>query len=120
MGTCGCMTRADFIAFPLVRQQRDKGQIQSLPISEFTMIHSLSERFVRSSLQRAKNLAKFAGVSGAALALMAQNAHAAIDITAATAGITDASTAVLAVIAAMITMAVAVWGVKKVLKFFRG
>jgi hypothetical protein len=45
-------------------------------------------------------------------------AHAAIDVTAATAGITDAQTAVLAVIAAMITMGVAVWGVKKVLKFF--
>jgi hypothetical protein len=44
--------------------------------------------------------------------------HAAIDTTAATAGITDAQTAVLAVIAAMITMAVAVWGVRKVLKFF--
>jgi hypothetical protein len=69
-------------------------------------------------LSRAKSLAVRAGVPASALVLMAQNAHAAIDTTAATAGITDASTAVLAVIAAMITMAVAVWGVKKVLKFF--
>lgn len=52
------------------------------------------------------------------LAIGALPSHAAIDVTAATTGITDASTAVLAVIAAMITMAVAVWGVKKVLKFF--
>lgn len=44
---------------------------------------------------------------------------AAIDVTAATAGITEAQTAVLAVLAAMITMGVAVWGVRKVLKFFR-
>jgi hypothetical protein len=50
--------------------------------------------------------------------VVSTGANAAIDITAATTGITDASTAVLAVIAAMITMAVAVWGVKKVLKFF--
>ncbi len=42
-------------------------------------------------------------------------ANAAIDITAATAGISDAQTAVLAVIAAMIVMAAAVFGMKKVL-----
>lgn len=55
---------------------------------------------------------------GIALGVLASPSFAAIDTTAATAGITEASTAVLAVIAAMITMAVAVWGVKKVLKFF--
>lgn len=54
----------------------------------------------------------------AAVLASSGSAFAAIDVTAATTGITDASTAVLAVIAAMITMAVAVWGVKKVLKFF--
>lgn len=42
--------------------------------------------------------------------------HAAIDVTAATTGISDAQTAVLAVLAAMITMAAAVFGVKKVLR----
>lgn len=42
-------------------------------------------------------------------------AHAAIDIAAATTGIADAQTAVLAVLASMIVMAAAVYGVKKVL-----
>jgi len=42
--------------------------------------------------------------------------HAAIDVAAATTGISDAQTAVLAVLAAMITMAAAVFGVRKVLK----
>lgn len=53
------------------------------------------------------------------LGLGAAASHAAIDTAAATAGITDASTAVLAVLAAMITMGIAVWGTKKLLKFFR-
>lgn len=43
-------------------------------------------------------------------------ANAAIDVSAATTGISDAQTAVLAVLAAMITMAAAVYGVRKVLK----
>lgn len=60
-----------------------------------------------------------APLAGGALAVLAGASNAAIDITAATTGIGDASTAVLAVLAAMITMGVAVWGVKKVLKFFR-
>lgn len=42
--------------------------------------------------------------------------HAAIDVTAATTGVSDAQTAVLAVLAAMITMAAAIFGVKKVLR----
>jgi hypothetical protein len=41
-----------------------------------------------------------------------------IDTSAATAGITSAQTAVLAVIAAMTVMAIAVWGVKKVMRLF--
>jgi hypothetical protein len=45
---------------------------------------------------------------------------AAIDISAATTGITDASTAVLAVLAGMIVMAAAVFGVRKVLALIRG
>jgi hypothetical protein len=57
-------------------------------------------------------------LAGLSALVLSQGAFAAIDITAATTGISDASTAVLAVIAAMITMAVAVWGVKKVLRFF--
>ena len=71
-----------------------------------------------------KSLRSFASQNGVKLAvvggaLVPMLSHAAaIDISAATTGITDAQTAVLAVIAAMITMAVAVWGVRKVLKFF--
>jgi cell division protein FtsX len=52
------------------------------------------------------------------LAFGAVASHAAIDTTAATAGVTDAQTAVLAVLAAMIGMAVAVWGTRRVLRFF--
>lgn len=50
------------------------------------------------------------------LALASLSSFAVIDVAAATTGIADASTAVLAVLAAMITMAAAVYGVKKVLK----
>ena len=58
-------------------------------------------------------------VAGSALvALSAKADPAAIDITAATAGVTAASTAVLGVIAAMTTMAVGIWAVKKVLRLF--
>ncbi len=42
--------------------------------------------------------------------------HAAIDVAAATTGVSDAQTAVLAVLATMITMAAAIFGVKKVLR----
>jgi predicted phage tail protein len=58
-------------------------------------------------------------VGGAAL--VAGSAFAdggGIDITAATSGIAAAQTAVLGVLAAMLGMGVAVWGVRKVLRFF--
>ncbi len=45
----------------------------------------------------------------------AGSANAAIDITTATAGISDAQTAVIAVLGLMITMAAAVFGLRKVL-----
>ena len=67
---------------------------------------------MNANIQRGLLAVGVLAVSGAA--------NAAIDITAATTGITDASTAVLAVIAAMTTFAVAVWGVKKVLRMFGG
>lgn len=51
--------------------------------------------------------------AGSALALPS---FAAIDVTAATTGVSDAQTAVLAVLATMITMAAAIYGVKKVLR----
>lgn len=52
----------------------------------------------------------------AGLSLFAAPAFAVIDVTAATAGVSDAQTAILAVLAAMITLAAAVYGVRKVLK----
>ena len=63
-------------------------------------------------------LAKTAGVSLAAFGalVLSQGAQAAVDVASATAGIADAQTAVLAVLAVMITMAAAIFGVKKVLK----
>jgi len=58
----------------------------------------------------------FARVVGGSLALAAGSSFAAIDVTAATSGVADAQTAVLAVLAVMITMAAAIFGVKKVLR----
>jgi hypothetical protein len=49
------------------------------------------------------------------LALVAGSSFAAVDVTAATAGVADAQTAVLAVLGVMITMAAAIFGVVKVL-----
>lgn len=48
------------------------------------------------------------------------SANAAIDITAATAGIADAQTAVLTVLGLMVAMAAAVYGVRKVLSLLGG
>lgn len=55
-------------------------------------------------------------VVGAGLMAIAGSSFAVIDVTAATTGISDAQTAVLAVLAAMITMAAAIYGVRKVLR----
>lgn len=54
--------------------------------------------------------------AGVGALVLSTASHAAIDVSAATTGISDAQTAVLAVLAAMITMAAAVYGVRKVLK----
>lgn len=59
-----------------------------------------------------KKILAFAALTG----LSISQAMAAIDVTAATTGISDAQTAVLAVLAAMITMAAAIYGVRKVLR----
>ena len=61
---------------------------------------------------------KFAtrAVSAAGLLALSVPSFAAIDVTAATGGIADAQTAVLAVLGVMITMAAAIYGVKKVLR----
>lgn len=65
---------------------------------------------------------KLSNKVGAAVVVLlaAVPAFAAIDTAAATTGISDASTAVLIVLAAMITMAAAVFGVRKVLALIRG
>lgn len=57
-----------------------------------------------------------ASVVAGGLALASVSSFAVIDVAAATTGISDAQTAVLAVLAAMITMAAAIYGVKKVLR----
>lgn len=65
-----------------------------------------------------QKLARSAGVPvlGLGALLASSGAFAVIDVAAATTGISDAQTAVLAVLAAMITMAAAIYGVKKVLR----
>ena len=52
---------------------------------------------------------------GAGLMAVAGSSFAVVDVTAATTGIADAQVAVLAVLAVMVTMGAAVYGVKKVL-----
>lgn len=53
-------------------------------------------------------------------ALVPLFSHAAIDTTAALAGITDAQTALLAILGGMLTLGIAVWGLRKVVRFFGG
>lgn len=50
------------------------------------------------------------------LGFMSQ-AHAVIDVTGVTAGITDAQTAVLAIIGALLTLSIAIFGIVKVYNF---
>lgn len=73
-------------------------------------------------VNKLQTFARRAGVPVAAFAalVLSSGAHAAVDITAATTGISDAQTAVLGVLAAMITMAAAIFGVKKVLRLLGG
>lgn len=73
-------------------------------------------KFLRSIRETAaRNGIKLAVIGGSLVPVLS---HAAIDTTEALAGVTDAQTAVLAVLGGMIAMAVAVWGVRKVLRFF--
>lgn len=58
----------------------------------------------------------FAKLAFVSASLVGGSAYAVIDVTAATGGVADAQTAVLAVLAVMITMAAAIFGVKKVLR----
>lgn len=54
----------------------------------------------------------------APLALLSASSFAAIDVTTATAGVTDAQTALISVLGVMITMAAAVFGYRKLKALF--
>lgn len=79
--------------------------------AKFKRLQSVSNR------QALRTLGKSL-VAGAAVgvAVVSNSAHAVIDTAAATTGISDAQTAVLVVLGAMITMGAAVYGVKKILR----
>lgn len=62
----------------------------------------------------------FARLSGVALLASAGASHAAIDVTAATTGITDATTAVVTVLGALIVMGATLFGLKKVKRLIGG
>jgi Inovirus Coat protein B len=66
-----------------------------------------------------KMFTRVSAVSAAAL-IGASNAHAALDVTAATTAIADTGVALVAVVGALLTMYIGVWGLKKVVAFFRG
>lgn len=68
----------------------------------------------------AQGINKAAIIGAAMFCAAAAHADEAIDITAATTGITAAKAALLGVLAAMIAMYAVIWGVKKVLKMFGG
>jgi hypothetical protein len=63
---------------------------------------------------------KFARIgAGVGALVLGSSAFAAVDVAAATTGISDAQTAVLAVLGAMTTMYAAIFGVRKALQFIR-
>jgi hypothetical protein len=65
-----------------------------------------------------RNLKKLVLAGSALSGLIAMNAaHAAIDISGATTGITEAQTAILAIIGALLAMSVAIFGIVKVYAF---
>lgn len=65
--------------------------------------HSIARRFLA------------APAALAALLVMSSTAHAAIDVTSATTGVSDAQTAVVTVLGAMIAFAAVRYGLRKVL-----
>lgn len=88
-------------------------RLQQIAFNAGTVLRSIWRDF--ASFYYLKVLMKhFAKVGALALSLVAGSSFAAIDVTAATAGVADAQTAVLAVLATMITMGAAIYGVKKV------
>ncbi|MBX9935729.1 MAG: major capsid protein [Burkholderiaceae bacterium] len=75
---------------------------------------------LQSVCDEIKAKAASVGISSAAIvaALSASSAHAALDVTAATTAVSDAQTAMLAVLAAILTLTVGVWGLRKVIGMF--
>lgn len=61
----------------------------------------------------------FASVIGGIAGLLSMSAHAVIDVTAVSTGVADAQTALLAVIAALMGLSVALFGVSKVYSFIK-
>lgn len=54
---------------------------------------------------------------GTGLAVMGSNANAAVDTAAALTGITDAGTAILAIVGALLALSVSIFGIVKVYNF---
>lgn len=65
-----------------------------------------------------KSLGSAAVLGGLSVVAVSAMADGGIDISTATAAITAAQTAVLAVLGAMVTMAGAVWGLRKIVRLF--
>lgn len=85
-------------------------------------VSAASETLKDKIMNKVQKFGRIAAVSAASVValLLSTGANAAIDVAAATAGIADAQTAVLAVLGTMITMAAAVFGVRKVLNLIGG
>jgi hypothetical protein len=67
-----------------------------------------------------RNLRKLAAAGSAlVVGMVAQSAHAAIDTTSTLAGITEAQTAVLAILGGLLAMSVAIFGIVKVYGFVK-
>lgn len=63
---------------------------------------------------------KMLGLFALVSSLFALNAHAAIDIAGVLLGITDAQTAIMSVIGALLALSVALFGIVKVYRFVSG
>lgn len=113
--------------------KRSANQAQQATVPELRIEHSLTrwqagrllltKEFIMNKTNVSKRLAKrlinSMGVAGALAFVTAQANAAAIDVTAITTGITEAQTAVLAVIAALLAMSTAIFGLSKVYAFVR-
>lgn len=97
----------------------DDKKLRGFPESGFSAV---PEKLKEKIMNKVQKFGRIAAVSASAVGalLLSTGANAAIDVAAATTGIADAQTAVLAVLGTMITMAAAVYGVRKVLNLIGG